>query len=496
MAAPIDDSDDAPTSVFDPRLRAVMISVMMLVALGAFEGLAVIAALPEIAADLGRVELLPWTVTLYLMVAGVATVAAGALVDRVGVAAVFRVSVSVFVLASGLCGLAPDMVTLVLGRALQGAGAGAVNAVGLSAIGLVMPRRLVGRAFATNSNVWGVMSVAGPAIAAALLAFASWRWIFLVNLPLGGLALAMGWRALPGRRADAPESAPLRGFDLLLISVFGLCSLLAIDALDWRSAPTGVAALVAAVWLVRRSRGRKDALLAPRHALDAPLGPLSWGIAAALVGAIGAQTFLPIYVSGGRGVGTELAAWTVLFFVLGWTSGANVSSRLMERLPAPRLVLFGASAVPVALLVLGTCIFVAAPIWPMLALLYAVGLGCGVSTNAAITLVRSLAEDAELGRATAAHQYIRNLGFTFGNAVVGAVLLFVVGHMTGDVELLRAVLGGSELPEGAATVADAIEIGYGVGVLSAAMVAALGLWPLRRLERRLARERDADQAGV
>ena len=73
-----------------------------------------------------------------------------------------------------------------------------ISAVVIAAVGLVYPHHLVGRAFAANATVWGVMGVAAPAIAALMLTVLDWRWIFLVNLPLGLAALIAGWRVLPG----------------------------------------------------------------------------------------------------------------------------------------------------------------------------------------------------------------------------------------------------------------------------------------------------------
>lgn len=470
-----------PRSIFDPALRGTTLTILTLVALSAFEGLAVSAALPQLAASLGSVELLPWVVTSYLLFSGVATVAAGALVDRHGIAPVFRASVILFIVGSLICGIAPSMGVLVLGRSVQGIGAGAINAVGLTAVGLIFPRKLVGRAFAANANVWGIMSVAGPAIAALMLTVASWRWIFLVNLPLGGLALWVGWTAMPGRR-DAADGRRLPTIDLSLLIIFSLLALLTVDAMDWRSALFGVGAVIAGASLLRRGRGRADALLAPRHVMRAPLGPLSWGVAAILVGGIGTQTFVPLFVSGGRGISAALTAWTVLFFVIGWTSGANLSSRALDRVPAPKVIRFSVTVVPVALVGVGLCALGRAPLPVMFALLFVAGLGTGAVTNATLTLVREYADDAELGRATAAHQFMRNFGFILGNALVGAVLLLVVAAATGDVEQIRSVLGEhSGALEVKQAVAAAIERGFGVGALVAAGVALLGALLLWRL---------------
>ena len=489
---------DGPTSIFSPDVRAASISIMTIVALGAFEGLAVAAALPQVAADLGGVALLPWVVTTYLLVAGVSTIVAGALVDRAGAGPTFRVAAIVFIVGGVGCGLATSMEVLVAMRVVQGIGGGAANAVALAAVGLVFPQRLVGRAFAANATVWGVMSVAGPAIAAALLTVASWRWIFLVNIPLGGLALALGWRALPGRPAAAGARARLSTLNIVLLTVFSVGTLLAIDLLAWTSVPALLVALGAGWLVLRRTEGRSDAIVAPRHVVRAPFGPLAWAIALLLIGGIGTQSYVPLYVSGARGVGPALTAWSVLFFTLGWTSGAQVSSRLMDRMHPLRVTRIGASLVAPACAAVGVAALLVAPLPVIFGLLVVGGYGMGTATNSGLTLLRDLAPDAELGRATAAHQYVRSQGFAGGAALGGAVLLLVVGTRTGDVEAVRGLLG-----EGAAggvvdpTVASALGGAYGTAALVCAGVALLAHVPLRHLRRHLRDEdlRGEDQRG-
>ena len=491
------------TSVFAPELRAAMIALLTIVAVGAFEGLAVAAALPQVAADLGGVDLLPWVLTTYLLVAGVATVVAGALVDRHGVRPVFRWSVLIFVIGAVGASFAPSMEVLVAARVVHGIGGGATNAVALAAVGLVFPRHLVGRAFAVNATVWGVMSVAGPGIAAGLLLIANWRWIFLVNIPLGALALWMGNRSLP---ASPPAGANAgRGrIDLValaLLTVFSVGSLVAFDQLAWTSLGALAVALAAGAIVMRRMRGRPDALVAPRHVLSAPLGPLAWSIALLLIGGIGTQLYVPLYVSAGRGVDAALAAWSIMFFTLGWTTGAQVSSRLMDTRGPQQVTTLGASIVAPACAVVAGVAFLDAPLWVVFAALVVAGFGMGTSTNSALTLLRLLAPDEEMGRATAAHQYIRSQGFAGGSALGGAVLLLVVATQTGDVEAVRELLAGAgEGAGGGATdvgtaVASAVQDGFATAALVCAGVATLAHLPLRAV-RRAARRARAEEGAA
>lgn len=473
-----------------------MVALLTIVALSAFEGLAVAAALPQVATDLGDVDLLPWVLTTYLLVAGVATVVAGALVDRHGVRPVFRWSVVIFVIGAVLASLAPSMPVLVAARVVHGIGGGATNAVALAAVGLVFPKHLVGRAFAVNATVWGVMSVAGPGLAAGLLLVADWRWIFLVNIPLGALAFVLGSRSLP---AAPPEGAGAgRGridlAALALLTVFSVGSLLAFDQLAWTSLPALVVALAAGAIVMRRMRGRRDALVAPRHVLQAPLGPLAWSVALLLIGGIGMQLYVPLYVSAGRGVSTALAAWSVMFFTLGWTVGANVSSRLMDSHGAQQVTTLGAAVVAPACALVGALALLDASLWLVLAVVAVAGFGLGTSTNSALTLLRHLAPDEELGRATAAHQYIRSQGFAGGSALGGAVLLLVVATQVGDVEVVRQLLAGEGDASVGAAVATAVADGFGIAAIVCGGVAALGHLPLRAVRRAARGERAAAEA--
>lgn len=487
-------------SVFAPPYRAVAIAVLTIVALGAFEGLAVAAALPQVAADLGRVRLLPWVISTYVMSAGIATVVAGALVDRVGVARTFRTSVVVLVVGALLCGVAPTMPVLVAARVVQGLGAGATNATALAAIGLIYPQRLVGRAFAVNTLVWGVMSVAGPAVAAGLLVVASWRWIFWVNLPLGLLALWLGWRALPRDPPPGATTVRLSTVNITLLVVFSIGSLLALERLSWWSVPAIGIALAAGWAVMRRARGRPDALIAPRHVVDAPLGPLAWTVGLLLAGGIGLQVYTPLYVTAGRGVDATVAASSVIFFVLGWTAGAQLSSRAMERRGSLAVLTGGATLVGPAAAVTALLMGVDAPLWAVFAAILLVGVGLGIATNSALTLVRELTDDAEVGRAVAAHQYVRSQGFAGGPALAGGVLLLVVAARTGDVEVVRELLAGADEAGGTGgagieSVGAAVRVGFATAVAACSAVGLLAHVPLRAV-RRVSRARPTHADGT
>jgi MFS family permease len=471
------------------------IAIYTTVALVAFEGLAVTAAIPQLAGDLGGVALIPWVITGYLLTSGVATVVAGPLVDAVGTRLMFRVAVTAFTLAGTAAALAPSMPVLVALRLLQGAGGGLVIAVGLAAVGLVYPSRLVSRAYAANSTVWGVMGVAGPALAAFLLTALDWRWIFGVNLPLGLVSLVAGWRVLPGAAGVTGRSE--RRLDLggaLLVSAFTLASLVAVDELGTASIPWAVAAALAGFAYRAHARRSEHPIIRLEHIAHQPFSGLALGIALMLTGALAANVYLPLYVQGGRGGGSAITAWSVLFFTVGWTIGSNVAGRITERVAESGLVLAGFAATLPGLACVAVAAFVDAPLWIVFGGFTVAGMGVGTSTNAALTLLRAVSPAGRLGRATAAHQFMRNQGITFGAALGGAVILFVVAREAGSVEAVRGLLSGASGTEGSVSAAG-IADGFAVTAAVGTVISTLGLPAILSLRRHLRPARAARRAG-
>jgi len=181
-----------PRSILSRQFLPAAIAIFTSVAIVAFESLAVTAALPELTAELGQVRLLPWVITAFLLASGVTTAVTGSFIDSLGTAKVFRWATIGFALSSLAAAAADSMPFLVAARVLQGASGGAIISVGVAAVALVYPGHLMGRAFAANSNVWGILGFASPALAAVLLEFGSWRWIFLIMPPICAVALAAG----------------------------------------------------------------------------------------------------------------------------------------------------------------------------------------------------------------------------------------------------------------------------------------------------------------
>ncbi len=471
-----------PRSILSPQLLPSSVAIFTTVAIVAFEGLAVTAALPDLAGDLGGVSLLPWVITAFLLASAVTTAVTGAFIDSHGTSTVFRWATASFALSSLAAAAAPTMGVLVTARVVQGASGGAIISVGLAAVALVYPSHLMGRAFAANSNVWGVLGFAGPALAAALLEFGSWRWIFLVMAPLCLVALVAGWRNLP--RAVEPEALVVdwQAVALLVLTV-GLI-LGAVSDISFRSLGFLAAGILSGVMLWRRSRNQPSPLIDPRFLRSFPYGRLALIASLTLAAMEGVSAYLPVYVRGARGGSAALAAWSVLWITIGWTVAANVAGRATDRYDEGVVLKVGALVGPIGILFAWLAVAGEAPLPLVFAAYFIMGTSVGTVTNAALQLVRRVVPDNLAGRATSAHAFTRTMGMSLGAGLAGGVILAVVATRLADMSQIRGALAG-EATGLAATAADALGSGFAfahlaaLALMLAAVTAAIRMPPIK-----------------
>ncbi|WP_396448252.1 MFS transporter [Actinomadura sp.] len=208
---------------------------------------------------------LSWTITAYTVVFAAVLLPAGGTADRLGPKRIFLLGLAVFTLGSAACALAAGPVTLVLARMLQATGGGAVVALSIS-VGLSEFPGRAGHAFGLLGAAAGIAGASGPALGAALLALGGWRWIFLVNLPLGAVALACAAAGVPSRPAEGRGLPDLLGTALLAGGVAALV-LGVVQGPDWGwTAARTAAALAAGAALA--CLGVRRSLRHPRPAAD------------------------------------------------------------------------------------------------------------------------------------------------------------------------------------------------------------------------------------
>jgi EmrB/QacA subfamily drug resistance transporter len=478
---------------------SVFPSIMLPMFLAVVDQTIVSTALPAIAAALGSVERVSWIVVAYLLAATIAAPVYGQLRDVWGGKRMMFVSLGIFLAASLLCAASTSVEMLSLARVLQGLGGGGLMTLSQALIGEAIPPRERARYQGYLAGVAVSSSTFGPVVGGLLTQHFGWRSIFLVNIPLGLIAVLLTLRL--ERRAARPQ--PAWSFDaagLVLFIAFIAPTLLALEQARRMSAgalPTmvllagiGIAAMVA---LIARERRAAFPLL-PIHLLRQPTIWRSDALAAChgatLVSLI---TFIPIYLRVLRGASASETGLLLLPLMFGVGAGSMATGRIVSR--TGRTAIYpsvGLIIVTVALVLLG---FLAADLGPrqLSAFLFCTGLFMGTVMGVVQVTVQNAAGAAALGSAAASVQLSRSIGAAAGTALVGTVLFAALSLSDPATASLFATLvqQGTDalaaLPAPRRAIAlDEIARAFRAAFLTMAAFAALGLWlawsiPTRRL---------------
>ncbi len=267
------DSDGLPS----PKLQWAVLAIVLALIMAVLDSAIANIALPTIARDLHVSDAASiWVVNAYQLAVTMSLLPLASLGEIVGYRRVHIWGLALFVVASLLCALSGSLMLLTLARILQGLGAAGMLSVNVALVRFVFPRHRLGNGIGLNAMVGSVATAVGPTVASAILAVASWPWLFAVNVPIGLFALVVAWRALPRtppalNRFDFTSAAlSAATFGLLISGVDGLAH--GESALLVAGEVVGM--LVVGTALVRRQAALTSPLL-PVDLLRVPLFALS-----------------------------------------------------------------------------------------------------------------------------------------------------------------------------------------------------------------------------
>src|SRR6266478_3110723 len=288
-------------------IRAVFGALFLALWLAALDQTVVSTALPTMVGDLGGLSYLSWVVTANLLTSTVAGPLYGKFGDLYGRKIVLQVAIAVFLVGSALCGIAQNMLKLIVFRALEGVGGGGLIVITIAVIGDLIPPRERGRYQGFFGAVFGVATIVGPLVGGFFVDHLSWRWIFYINLPTGVLAMAVIAAVLPARSTRRRHAVDYTGAILLTaaLSATILFTGLGGTTFPWDSpimlalAAAAIAATLAFIAVELRSREPilPMNLFANRNFAVASGVGLIVGLSL-----FGAVTFLPIYLQVVKGV--------------------------------------------------------------------------------------------------------------------------------------------------------------------------------------------------
>jgi EmrB/QacA subfamily drug resistance transporter len=419
-------SSAVPRSVRTPRLGIVFAGLMLVMLLAALDSTIVATALPTIVGDLGGLERLSWVTSAYLLGQTAVTPLYGKLGDQLGRKRVLQSAIVLFLLGSGLCGLAQSMTELIAFRAIQGLGAGGLIVLVQASVGDIVSPRERGRYQGLFGAVFGFASVAGPLLGGVIVEHLSWRWIFYVNLPIGLLALVVIATILPAAAVRSRPSIDYLGAGVLAsaLSAIVLVASLGGTTWAWGSGQTVLVAvagvLLLGVFLVVERRAREPVLPISvlRDEVFRIAGLLSLIVGFALFGSV---TFLPLFFqtvfhSSPTGAGLRLIP-----LMGGLVLTSIVSGRVISRTGYYRAFpIAGTAVMTVGLLLLSRLSLstsaVAADVY-----LLVLGLGLGMVMQVLVLAVQNAISYSVLGAATSGVTLARGIGGSIGAAVFGTI---------------------------------------------------------------------------
>jgi EmrB/QacA subfamily drug resistance transporter len=460
---------------------------MVTLLLAALDQTIVATALPRIVSDLGGITQYSWVFTAYMLTSTVTVPLYGKLGDVYGRKYLFLFAIVVFLIGSALCGLAQGMTQLVVFRAIQGIGAGGLFPLSLAVIGNIVPPRERGRWQGLIGAVFAASSIAGPAIGGFIVDNTTWRWIFLVNLPIGALALAVIAVTMPRRTRLTEHSIDWLGAGVLAGGTASLLLGLVWGGHDyaWTSghvlSALSIAAVLLALFAVVERRAREPIL--PFDVLRNPIVASSIACMA-LVGMamFGTISYVPLFVQGVIGTSATSSGVVLTPLLLGAVATSIVTGQLVSRTGRYRWnVVLGPPVLTIGMVLL----------WRMdvhttngeaARNMVVAGIGIGAMMQVFVISVQNAVSRARIGSATALTQFARQMGATIGVTIMGAI----VNH-----GLPRGAAGGElgvvhRLPPALReTLADALHPAFlaaaivGVGVWVIAVVGVKEV-PLRR----------------
>ncbi|MGO4596730.1 MDR family MFS transporter [Terrabacter sp. 2RAF25] len=443
----------------------VLIALMLSTSLIALDSTILATAVPSIVDDLGGMGQFPWLFSVYLLAQAVSVPVYSKLADTVGRKPVILFGVGVFLVGSVMCGFAWDMTSLIVMRAVQGLGAGAVLPVTVTIAGDIYTVAERAKAQGYLASVWATSSVVGPTLGGVFSQFVSWRWIFFVNIPLCLLAAAMLWRSYSESLERRTHRIDYAGSAVLTVSL----TLLILAVLEggqawawssWQSiAAFGAGAVLLAVFVAIERRAAEPVLpfeVFTRRLIVATC-LISVGIGAVLVGL---TSYVPTFLERTTGATPIVAGLAVAALTVGWPISASQSGRLYLRIGFRPTALMGLSLATIGSLALWVASSSPSP-WTAAAACFVVGLGLGFVATPTLVAAQASVAWHERAVVTGTNMFMRSVGSAVGVAIFGAIANAVIAAHGGDVSA-PAIRAGSSAVFLAVLVAAAVSIVAGL----------------------------------
>ncbi len=409
------------------RRWAVTFGVMTGMFIAALEATVVGTAMPTVIAALGGINRYSWVFSAYLVTSTVTVPVWGKLSDLYGRRLLYQLGISVFLIGTLLSGISNSMTELIIFRAIQGLGAGALVPLGMTIIGDIYTLEERAKMQAYFGGVWGLSSVVGPIVGGFITDQISWRWVFFINLPVGVLAaIIIGLSLKEPQRTEKPK-IDYTGAALLMIAISllmfalveGGATLATFLRFENVLLISGAILLLVIFFFVEKRA--KDPIIPFELFKNRTV---SVSVSAGFLGGVamfGAISFIPLFAQGALGLSATQAGSLLTPLMLSWVSMSVIGGRLLLKTGYRNITIIGFCVLSIGFVFLAMFQRETPRFWLYFDLVL-IGAGLGLTMLTLLIAVQQAVERSKLGIATSLNQFSRAIGGAFGVAIMGAFL--------------------------------------------------------------------------
>ncbi|MFV0340974.1 MAG: MFS transporter [Parachlamydiaceae bacterium] len=396
--------------------------------MAAMESLIGSTILPSILSSLGGFDLYPWMVSAFLLSLVITTPLFGKMADHYGFYKTYLIAIGFFMVGSLFCGLSRTMPEMILSRVIQGVGTGGLINLCMIYVGIAFPTTMRHKIGAVVSSVWAIASLLGPTLSAFITAYTSWRFAFLINVPLTILMLLGTLRWLK----DLPQPKNANPFDYKGATLFSVAALFVLSMLmgfskaELRTYELFLAtgAVLFSGWLYLHSNQLKNSFISLNTLKEHPIVAYSVAIGFCCgVFLFSTSNLLPLFVQGSQGNSVKQVGFVVASMAVGTCLGSGLTALLLGRLGFRNCLTFSSLFI---ILGLGQMILLnqASTLGNVLFANFLFGTGIGMSSNGSIVAAQIFSPRSKLGTHTSLFGFFRSVGGMIAIAVIGALQLY------------------------------------------------------------------------